>query len=172
MDKVLSGAKQRSIYASVDMESDDYDGFVDIDELLPEMPQKGVTTGGIAEAIDVGARNGRPVASSHSSEKDTRGEHSFPFRGIDLLYLLVLEATGDILNGINVYRRAGILKLRYIDPSSYASPELIAKLKKAETSITTRLGLRKKPRKARMPPNAVFREVKKGNWMKETVMIV
>jgi hypothetical protein len=91
---------------------------------------------------------------------------------IGLLHLLVLEATGDILNGINVYRRAGILKLRYIDPSSYASPELIATLKKIETSITARLGLRKETRKTLMSSNAVFMEVKRENWVKETVMIV
>lgn len=83
-------------------------------------------------------------------------------RDIGLLHLLVLEATGDILNGINVYRRAAILKLRYIDPSSSTSPELIAKLKKTETSITARLGLRKKLRKEQKPPNAVFMDVKRG----------
>lgn len=91
---------------------------------------------------------------------------------IHLLHLLVLEATGDILNGVNVYRRGGILKLWYIDPSSYASPELIATLEKMETSITARLGLHKKTSKTRMTSNAVFMEVNRGNWVKETVMIV
>jgi hypothetical protein len=89
-----------------------------------------------------------------------------------LLYLLVLEATGKIQNGINVYRRGGILKLWYIDPSSSASPELIAILKKMETSITAQLGLRKKTGKTRKIPNAVFMEVRRENWVKETVMIV
>jgi hypothetical protein len=89
-----------------------------------------------------------------------------------LLYLLVLEATGKIQNGINVYRRGGILKLWYIDPSSYASPELVATLKKMETSIAARLGLREKTRKMRKIPNAVFIEVKRENWAKETVIIV
>jgi hypothetical protein len=83
----------------------------------------------------------------------------------------VLEATGEIRNGINEYRRGGILKLSYIDPSSYASPELIATLKKMESSITARLGLRKKTRKVRKNPNAVFIEVKRENWAKETVII-
>ena len=91
---------------------------------------------------------------------------------IDLLHLLVLEATSKIPNGINVYRRGGILKLWYIGPSSCESPELIATLKKMETSITARLGLHKKTRKTRKTPNAVFLEVKRENWVKETVMIV
>ncbi|KAH7356439.1 hypothetical protein BKA65DRAFT_494709 [Rhexocercosporidium sp. MPI-PUGE-AT-0058] len=93
-------------------------------------------------------------------------------RGTGLLHLLVLEATGDILNGINVYRRAGILKLRYIDRSCYASPQLLAEMKKMETSITARLDLRKKQGKARIHSNAVFMEVKRENWMKETVMVI
>jgi hypothetical protein len=92
---------------------------------------------------------------------------------IDCLHLLVLEATDKILNGVNVilYRRVGILKLWYVGPSSYASPEFIATLKKAETSITARLGLHKK-RKTRKIDSAVFMEVKRENWVKETVIIV
>ncbi|THV48857.1 hypothetical protein BGAL_0224g00190 [Botrytis galanthina] len=91
---------------------------------------------------------------------------------IGLLHLLVLEATGDILNGINVYHRVGILKLWYIDSSNFASPKLIALKRNMETSITAQLGQHKKPRKGRKTPNAVFMEVKKGNWGKEAVMIV
>jgi hypothetical protein len=89
-----------------------------------------------------------------------------------LLYLLVLEANGRILNGINVYRRCGILKLWYIDPSSYASPELIATLKNMETSITAQLGLHKETSKTQKIPSAVFMEVERENWVKETVIIV
>lgn len=90
---------------------------------------------------------------------------------IHSLHLLVLEATGEILNGINVYRRGGILKLWYVDPSSRASPEFIAWLKKSETSVTARLGLYKRLT-TRKIPNAAFMEVKRGNWVQETVMIV
>jgi hypothetical protein len=93
-------------------------------------------------------------------------------RDTGLLHLLVLEATGRILNGINVYRRGGILKLWYVDPSSYASPELIATLKKAETSITAQLGLYKDTSKTQKIPSAVFMEVERENWVKETVIIV
>jgi hypothetical protein len=90
---------------------------------------------------------------------------------IGWLHLLVLEATGKILDGVNVYRRGGILKLWYVGPSSYASPKLIATMKKVETSITARLGLYKKG-KTRKTSSAVFMEVKRENWVKETVRIV
>jgi hypothetical protein len=93
-------------------------------------------------------------------------------KGIDVLHLLVLEATGEASNGISIYRRGGILKLRYNDPLNIASPKLIAMLKKAETSITAQLGLRKKPRKTRGIPNAVFLEVEREDWVKKTVMVV
>ncbi|PVH74251.1 HET-domain-containing protein [Cadophora sp. DSE1049] len=112
------------------------------------------------------------VAHKYSSPPGDHFSVLQMLKGTGLLHLLVLEATGDILNGINVYRRAGILELRYIDPSSYASPELIATMKKMETSITARLGPRKEPRTVRMTPNAVFMEVERGNWVKETVMII
>ncbi|CAD6441415.1 9793200d-e801-4138-9df5-e60db618433f [Sclerotinia trifoliorum] len=92
--------------------------------------------------------------------------------GLCSLHLLVLEATGDILNGINVYHRAGILKLRYFDPSNDAPPELIAQLEDLETPITARLGLCKKPDKMLKISNAVFMEVNNGKWENETVMIV
>jgi hypothetical protein len=93
-------------------------------------------------------------------------------KGINLQHLLVLEATGKTLNGLIVYRRAEILKLQYIDPSHKASPELIASLKKMETSITAQLGLGEKPPKAQRIPNAVFLEVEGEDWVKETVMVV
>lgn len=90
---------------------------------------------------------------------------------INLLYLLVLEATSHDCNDI-VYRRVGILKLRYTSPLSYARLGLIAELKKRETSISARLGLYQTLHKVQRPPNDVFEEVKNGNWAKETVMIV
>jgi hypothetical protein len=74
--------------------------------------------------------------------------------------------------GINVYRRGGILKLWYVDPSFHASPKLIATLEEMETSITARLGLYKGTSKTQKIPSAVFMEVKRENWVKETVMIV
>ena len=94
---------------------------------------------------------------------------------ISLLHLLVLEATGEILNGINVYRRGGILEISYIDPSSYSSPELTARLEKIDSSIFAQLSLpikTPKTNKTHKSSNAVFIEVKGENWVKETVMIV
>ena len=91
---------------------------------------------------------------------------------IGLLYLLVLETTGCDTLGATIYRRVGILKLQYTDRSSYLSPALVAMRKEAQTSITARFGLRKTPRKVRPAPNDVFMEVKKADWVKETVMVV
>jgi hypothetical protein len=63
------------------------------------------------------------VAQKYSSQPGGHFSVLLVLGDINLLHLLVLEATGEISNGINVYRRGGILKLWYIDPSSYASPE-------------------------------------------------
>jgi len=123
----------------------------------------------ISEIVD-GETQGS-VAHKYSSPPGGHFSVLQMFRSTGLLDLLVLEATGDSLHGISVYRRVGILTLRYTDPSCYASPELIAKMKKMETPVPERLGLRKKPRNLRVPPNAVFMEVKRGNWVKETLMI-
>jgi len=123
----------------------------------------------ISEIVD-GETQGS-VAHKYSSPPGGHFSVLQMFRSTGLLDSLVLEATGDNLYGISVYRRVGILTLRYTDPSCYASPELIAKMKKMETPVPERLGLRKKPRNLRVPPNAVFMEVKRGNWVKETLMI-
>jgi hypothetical protein len=124
----------------------------------------------ISEIVEMESQGS--VAQKYSSPPGGHFSVLLMLGDINLLHLLVLEATGEIRNGINEYRRGGILKLSYIDPSSYASPELIATLKKMESSITARLGLRKKTRKVRKNPNAVFIEVKRENWAKETVIIV
>jgi hypothetical protein len=112
------------------------------------------------------------VARKYSSPPGGHFSFLVMLGDISLLCLLVLEATGEVQNGINKYRRAGILKLSYTDPSSYASPKLITTLEKMETSITAGLGQRRKIRKMRVNLNAVFMEVNRGNWAKETVMIV
>lgn len=60
------------------------------------------------------------------------------------LDLLVVEATGEVSNGINVYCRVGVITLRYFRKGSIASPDLIVKLEEFETSHTARLGPEKK----------------------------
>jgi hypothetical protein len=112
------------------------------------------------------------VARKYSSPPGGHFTILVMLRDIHMLHLLVLEATGEVSNGINKYRRAGKLELRYIPPSSYASPKLITTLEKMETSIAARLGQRMKMHNTRVIPNAVFLEVKRENWAKETVMIV
>jgi hypothetical protein len=93
-------------------------------------------------------------------------------RDWQVLYLLVLEATGGIHNGINVYRRTGILKLQYTNPADCIRPTLSNVKKETDTSLAAKLRQRKPPRKARPSPNAVYMEVETENWEKETVMIV
>lgn len=88
------------------------------------------------------------------------------------LDLLVLEATGEISNKINVYRRVGVVKIRHFHNKSVASPNLIAMLKKIENSRAVRLGpQREKPRKWKVS-NDVITEIQREPWKRETVIIV
>lgn len=91
---------------------------------------------------------------------------------IYLLDLLVLEATGEVSNGINIYRRVGVLTLRYFPKGFIASPDLIAKLKKFETSCTARLGPQEKNLRKRKVSNDVVMELRREPWKTETVIIV
>lgn len=89
------------------------------------------------------------------------------------LHILVLESTGEIRDGINVYRRVGPLKLRHIDapPSFLASPELVAAIE-MNNSIATQLGLGHKTCKTRITSDTAFMEVEREKWAQQTVMIV
>lgn len=91
---------------------------------------------------------------------------------MESLDLLMLEATGKGLNGINVYRRVGVLTLRYFPKGSVASPDLIARLEEFETSRTARLGPQKKKGETHKGSNDVIMELKRGPWKIETVIIV
>ncbi|KAH0536321.1 hypothetical protein FGG08_006794 [Glutinoglossum americanum] len=91
---------------------------------------------------------------------------------IHSLDLLVLEATGEVPNGINVYRRVGVITLQYLSKGNIASPDLIAKLKEFETSRTARLGLEKKKREKRKASNNVVMELRREPWKTETIIIV
>ncbi|RDL35182.1 uncharacterized protein BP5553_07113 [Venustampulla echinocandica] len=109
-----------------------------------------------------------PVAHEYSSSPEGHFSVLLMLENMKSLHLLVLEATSKI----NVYRRGGILELCYVDPSGYTSPEVIATLTKMETSIPAQLGPHKKARTMRKTANAAFMEIKRENWVKETVMIV
>jgi hypothetical protein len=85
---------------------------------------------------------------------------------------LVLEATGEVSNGINVYRRVGVLTLRYFHKGSVTSPDLIAVLKGFETSRTARLGPQEKKRGKQKGSNDVVMELRREPWKTETVIIV
>ena len=91
---------------------------------------------------------------------------------VDLLDLLVLEATGEVSNGINVYRRVGVLTLRYFPEENVASPNLIATLEKLKTSRTARLGPKKEGIKTQKASNHVVTELMREPWETETVIIV
>jgi hypothetical protein len=93
-------------------------------------------------------------------------------RDIHSLDLFVLEATGEVSNGINVYRRVGVLTLRYFPKRSMASPDLIAKLEAFETSRTARLGPQKEKRGKQKASNDVVMELERESWKTETVIIV
>jgi hypothetical protein len=91
---------------------------------------------------------------------------------IHSLDLLLLGATGEVSNGINVYRRVGVLTLRYFPKESVASPDLIAKLEEFKTSRTARLSPKEKCTKKQKASNHVVTELKRELWKTETVIIV
>ena len=91
---------------------------------------------------------------------------------VDLLDLLVLEATGEVSNGINVYRRVGVLTLRYFPKGSVASPDLIARLEEFKTSRTARLSPKEESTKKQKASNHVVTELRREPWKTETVIIV
>ena len=91
---------------------------------------------------------------------------------IHSLDLLVLEATGEVSDGINVYRRVGVLELRYSYKEDVASPDLIAKLEEIETSRTARLGPRKEKTERQKTFSSVVTELKYQRWETDTVIIV
>ena len=91
--------------------------------------------------------------------------------GTHSLDLLVLEATGEVSNGINVYRRVGVITLQYFDKGSISSPDLIAQLEELETSRTARLGPERNKLEKRKASNDVIMELREP-WKTETVIIV
>ena len=88
------------------------------------------------------------------------------------LDMLVLEATGDVSDGINMYRRVGVLRLLYFPKESMASPDLITRLKELETSQTARLGPQENKREIQKVSNDAITELWREPWKVETVVIV
>lgn len=88
------------------------------------------------------------------------------------LDLLVLEATRHVSNGIRVYRRVGVLTLRYFHKENVASPSLIAQLDEFETSLTARLGPQRGKMEKQKSSNDVVTELRIERWKTETVIIV
>jgi hypothetical protein len=82
IDELLSGIKQKDIWASANPNRDDDDGFLDIDELLSGIQQKSTSasakpdSGGMAGKVDNGTRGDSPVDSSRSTVGSTQGEHT------------------------------------------------------------------------------------------------
>jgi hypothetical protein len=88
------------------------------------------------------------------------------------LGLLVLEATGDGSNGINVYRRVGALTLRYFPEESMTSPDVTTALERIETSLTAHLRSRNKNDGKQKLNNDGYLELRREPWMTEIVIII
>ncbi len=118
----------------------------------------------------------------NESPGDVEHRYSFPPGGhfavlqmlgdIQSLDLLVLEATGEVSKGIDVYRRVGVLTLVYFHERMQASPDVIAMFKEFETSRTARIGPQKKKQKELKGCNDVVMELRREPWKTETVIIV
>ncbi|KAG4423697.1 hypothetical protein IFR04_003122 [Cadophora malorum] len=78
MEELLSGTWQKSMPASEDLNGDDPNGFIDIDELLSGVQQKGPTSvdpgyGGMAmDMVDNRTRGGSPTSSNPSAAESNR----------------------------------------------------------------------------------------------------
>ena len=86
-------------------------------------------------------------------------------QGHQLLDLLVLESTSEVPN--NVYRRIGVLTLRVYQEQDIYPPDVLAKLKGMENSLTARLGPRELARRE-YKLHKVFVEVTEETWQKGT----
>jgi len=87
-------------------------------------------------------------------------------QGHQSLDLLVLESTSEVPN--NVYRRVGVLTLRVCQEQDICPPDVLAKLKGMENSLTARLGPRELARREYKLHNKVFVEVTEETWQEGT----
>jgi hypothetical protein len=88
------------------------------------------------------------------------------------LDLLLLEATGEVSNGINEYRRIGVYTLLYIYDCDLASPDLVQDMEKFKSSLRARLGPLQEDREPITGRMDVTEELESESWERETVIIV
>jgi len=111
------------------------------------------------------SRYSSPPGGHFAAVQMLAGEHS--------LGLLVLEATGEVSNGVNVYRRVGILILRYSGGvGTTMAPTLSAVRQRAANSLSTRLGPQHKGvRIVKRIIGEVLAELNRESWGLESVII-
>jgi hypothetical protein len=89
------------------------------------------------------------------------------------LDLLVLEATGGTSDGMTLYRRLGLLTLRYIIRRFTASPALVKVMEKSKGSLRSHLGSGGPRRSGKLQESKeVFEEMVAEPWPRRTVIII
>lgn len=88
------------------------------------------------------------------------------------LDLLVLEATGDVSSGTNIYHRVGLVTLPYRSNPQPISPAMVALRNKAKASLTSRLGPRGTGSRRVHIFNEIVAELEGEKWGDESVIMV
>ena len=75
----MFGSRQKILPARADLCGEDYNDFIDIDELPSDVEQKGAPStepdsSRMLDKVDDGTRSGSPVGSSGSTAGSSRGE--------------------------------------------------------------------------------------------------
>jgi hypothetical protein len=84
---------RKNVLASAESSSNDYDGFIDIDEYLSSIEQERIlatakpNSGGMVEKVDYGIRGGSPPDSTRSTPGSSQGEHNTFPNGQDFLLI-------------------------------------------------------------------------------------
>jgi hypothetical protein len=86
--------------------------------------------------------------------------------------LLILESTGTTSDSFNEYCRVGVVTLHHFPRRSVASPALLSKFAKTETSLASRLGPRRKTARNLRGSNAVVEELRNEKWKTTTVVLI
>lgn len=88
------------------------------------------------------------------------------------LDLLVLEPTGQALDGIRLYCRVGIVPLRGFPQEHVTSSELVGALDKLENSISARLGMEPIFGQRYKVSNEEIMEIREESWPKDCVYVI